>query len=352
MKTSPLWLVLSILSTSLLKGTLVLGDICGFTSAVTDHDHHFIVLEDQEGQWSLQVNFSWTRPSGDFDAYYIKLVDKNTRADYGCNAKEGYMLTIQTWHLFGDLDFGFSYEVHIRLYNNETSKTSFLPVKIDIKAPDCYEKTESIEFCMQQPIPTTTKAREPRVESIGLNDFGNGTNVVISWLPPVQINGAMDYISVSYRKEFALANDDVIQFRPADVNWNGNRQERFNTTLFSLLNDTIYIVTIKPIVIQNEGRLLGETLEFRVNTSLLTDSDSQGHDGSSRTPHSSTPDYATNPTSPAPTGPKDSFLSRLSAKWQLSILFIIPVIVLCGVIFVLLFVYVKRKTQQMTVVSS
>lgn len=58
----------------------------------------------------------------------------------------------------------------------------------------------------------------------------------------------------------------------------------FNSNHWTFL---IFVFQIKPIVIQEEQRLLGETLEFRVNTSLPTDSDSQRHDGSDRTPHSS-----------------------------------------------------------------
>ncbi|PIK54309.1 hypothetical protein BSL78_08784 [Apostichopus japonicus] len=234
--------------------------------------HYFILLE-KDNAWSIQINVSWTVSGQGYDGYYVDAFLKDSVAfdQYGCDARLGYEYTPQPWYVFSGYQFRHEYEIKIKLFNNATGKNSFSPTTFHVTTPDCYEETGSVEFCASQPIPVSSKVREPRIESVQENIYQNGTDVVVSWLPPVQSMGALRYIALSYRPQDQIPYEGIERYYPSEIEWDGGLETRFISDFPVSKEDIIYVLNIRPYVdIGGNGgsSTSGEDLEIVFNSTI------------------------------------------------------------------------------------
>ncbi|XP_071844391.1 uncharacterized protein [Apostichopus japonicus] len=343
---------LTLLFISALKRDLVFA-FCGFDDvSIQELGHYFILLEN-DNAWSLQINVSWTVSGQGYDGYYVDAFLKDSVAfdQYGCDARLGYEYTPQPWYVFSGYQFRHEYEIKIKLFNNATGKNSFSPTTFHVSTPDCYEETGSVEFCASQPIPVSSKVREPRIESVQENIYQNGTDVVVSWLPPVQINGALRYIALSYRPQDQIPYEGIERYYPSEIEWDGGLETRFISDFPVSKEDIIYVLNIRPYVdIGGNGgsSTSGEDLEIVFNSTIkqvtLTSTTAKEHhfenDNVSSTQYMA--------TTFAPGG-IESVFDFILDEWQWIVLFtVVFVLVLVALVTVIILIR-KRKGQQQSV---
>lgn len=70
-------------------------------------------------------------------------------------------------------------------------------------------------------ITVASPARELRAECASSSIYGNTTDIVISWLPPVQVNGSIYEFVISVKQESDVAFEQVLYL---DVNEVTNRK--------------------------------------------------------------------------------------------------------------------------------
>ncbi|XP_070575474.1 uncharacterized protein [Ptychodera flava] len=91
------------------------------------------------------------------------------------------------------LEYGITYTVMVAVLDRRTNETSAPACKTG-KSPDCYGITRSREFCQPRCIATSGPPVNLTVASIGFGgDYGNVTELRVSWLRPIQHNDNVVY---------------------------------------------------------------------------------------------------------------------------------------------------------------
>ncbi|PIK54306.1 hypothetical protein BSL78_08781 [Apostichopus japonicus] len=251
--------------------------LCGFSLfdkiSVESVRQNLTLKETGEGNFYLELNVSWDRPDYDHDGYEVRLVSrysKDLQANIGCNATK-YTRTMEESFFFQNLTFGYEYSIWVLLFNSTRNESSYNPALIDVNTPDCFTMTQSLAFCSSQPITVASPARELRAECASSSIYGNTTDIVISWLPPVQVNGSIYEFVISVKQESDVAFEQVLYLDVNERSTGRNLSRRFDQIIENLLPNITYDIELSSLVRKDTVAERGQTLREKIFPTVVTE---------------------------------------------------------------------------------
>ncbi|XP_033126593.1 insulin-like receptor isoform X2 [Anneissia japonica] len=173
-----------------------------YTSTPTDSDGSLA--------WELWVNVTWI-PIPEYNGYDVEfeLQSAETESFFECvrsnceYENDDAKMRGSNWCAFFGLQYGFLYQIKIYVSMvADNIRGNYL--KTVTKSPDCYDETESIPFCLTQPVEYTGKPFNITTD-IERIDGTNDVNVYVTWQQPIHANPdtPLSYYGVSWESDDA-----------------------------------------------------------------------------------------------------------------------------------------------------
>ncbi|KAJ8029116.1 Myoblast growth factor receptor egl-15 [Holothuria leucospilota] len=252
---------------------------CGFSLADKVNIDTFkynlsIIRSNNNDSWSINLYTAWENPGHNQDGYLVRLIStEETGQKFNLQCEfPNYTPTMSESFLFTNLSFGHEYQIRILLFDSVTNKTAPYPAYTTITTPDCFQSTQSVEFCSKQPIPVSSPIREFRADCQTANTYGNETDILLSWLPPVQINGSISEFFIGIRPTYQEPFAKVEHLKISQDEPELNMSQPVSQEVKGLAPNTSYYIQVKPFVIRvnDDEKRQGEAVEEKIHLTVVS----------------------------------------------------------------------------------